>query len=99
MLVTEFSRKYNIPKSLVYEMSFKTDTRMNSPWITDIPERELVEAVASALEQRIAYYDGMSERFSENLKTLTAFIEKDNLKSDIEESLKEQEEVVNSDSK
>lgn len=70
MLVTEFSKKYNVPKAMVYEVSFATDTRMQSPWETDIPERELIEAVAAALEKRIAYHDEKSEKFANCLKTM-----------------------------
>ena len=68
MLVTEFSRKYGIPKGLTYEISFMTDTRHKSPWITDIPEEELIKEVSEALEKRIDYHKQMHERFKTMLE-------------------------------
>lgn len=68
MLVTEFSRKYGVPKSLTYEMSFMTDTRCKDSCITDIPEEELIRAVSDGLEKRIDYHKQMQERFKTMLE-------------------------------
>lgn len=68
MLVSEFAKKYGLPHSLVYENSFATDTRMATPWVTDIPESELAKVVSAALKKRIAYHKGMVEKEESYLK-------------------------------
>ena len=52
MKVREFSEKYNQPYSLVYEASFETPSRKNLRK-TDIPEKELFDAVKAVLDRRI----------------------------------------------
>ena len=56
MIVSEFVKKYKAPSNLVYEASFMTRTRMETSYKTDIPEEELVEAVACLAEKRIKFH-------------------------------------------
>ena len=74
MIVTEFARKYGLPKPLVYESSFATDTRMATPWETDIPESELIQVTRAALKKRIVYHREKLDQFDGMLKKLEAQI-------------------------
>lgn len=55
MTVTEFSRKYGVPRAIAQIVSWNTPTRQDG-YTKDVPEEELVDAATAELLRRVQYH-------------------------------------------
>lgn len=62
MTLKDFSKKYNIPYSIVYAASYKVQPVVCDVYEREYPERELCSALYDIVNSRIDYYQDLMIR-------------------------------------